>query len=47
MPKKIVGETIIVEGKDSGQVSGGRIRREFKKDIPQDIQFNATGIKVL
>ncbi len=47
MPKKIVGQTIIVEGKDAGQVSGGRKRRELKNDVSQDIQFNATGVKVL
>ena len=47
VPKKIVGRKIIVEGIDAGQISGGRKRRDVKKDAQQDIQFAATGIKVI
>jgi hypothetical protein len=47
VPKKIVGRKIIVEGMDSGQISGGRKRKDLKKDAQQDIQFAATGIKVI
>ena len=47
VPKEIVGRTITVEGKDAGQISGGRKRRDVKKDAQQDIQFAATGIKVI
>ncbi len=47
IPQKIVGRKIIIEGIDGGQISGGRKRREVKKDAQQDIQFAATGIKVI
>ena len=47
VPKEIVGRKIIVEGIDAGQISGGRKRRDVKKDAQQDIQFAATGIKVI
>ncbi len=47
LPREIEGRTIIVEGKDAGQISGGRKRRDVKKDAQQDIQFAATGIKVI
>ena len=47
VPKEIKGHTIIVEGKDAGQISGGRKRRDVIKDAQQDIQFAATGIKVI
>ena len=47
VPKTIVGRKIIVEGKDAGQVSGGRKRKDVKKDAQQDIQFAATGIMVI
>ena len=47
VPKKIVGRKIIVEGIDAGQISGGRKRRDVKKDYQKDIQFAATGIKVI
>ena len=47
VPKKIVGRKIIVEGIDAGQISGGRKRRDVKKDAQQDIQFAATGLKII
>ncbi|MGZ8554401.1 MAG: hypothetical protein ACXWV8_13400 [Chitinophagaceae bacterium] len=47
VPKKIVGRKIIVEGIDAGQISGGRKRRDMKKDAQQDIQFAATGLKII
>ena len=47
VPQKIVGRKIIIEGIDGGQISGGRKRRDVKKDAQQDIQFAATGIKVI
>ena len=47
VPKEIVGKTITVEGKDAGQISGGRKRKDVKKDAQQDIQFAATGIKII
>jgi hypothetical protein len=43
VPKEIAGKTIIVEGKDVGQISGGRKRR----DVQPGIQFAATGILVM
>jgi len=47
VPKKIAGRKIIVEGKDAGQISGGRKRKDAKKDDQKDIQFAATGIMVI
>lgn len=47
VPQKIVGRKIIVEGIDAGQISGGRKRKDIKKDAQQDIQFAATGIKII
>ena len=47
VPKEIVGRKIIVEGIDAGQISGGRKRKDVKKDYQKDIQFAATGIKVI
>ena len=47
IPQKIVGRKIIIEGIDGGQISGGRKRRDVKKDAQQDIQFAATGIMVI
>jgi hypothetical protein len=47
VPREIEGHTIIAEGKDAGQISGGRKRRDVKKDAQQDIQFAATGLKVI
>jgi hypothetical protein len=47
VPKEIEGHTIIIEGRDAGQISGGRKRRDMKKDYQKDIQFAATGIMVI
>ncbi len=47
VPQKIVGRKIIIEGIDGGQIAGGRKRRDIKKDAQQDIQFAATGIKII
>jgi hypothetical protein len=47
LPKKIVGQTIIIECRDASQVSNVRKRKDLKNDVQQDFQFNATGIKVL
>ena len=45
VPKKIAGRKIIVEGMES--VGMIRERRTVKKDYQKDIQFVATGIKVI
>jgi hypothetical protein len=47
VPKKIKGHSIMIEGKDAGQISGGRKRRDIKKEYQQGIQFAATGIKII
>jgi len=47
VPNEIVGTKVIVEGKDAGQISGDRKRRDTKKEYQKDIQFAATGIKVI
>ena len=47
VPKEIKGHTIIVEGKDAGQISGGRKRKDIKKDYQKDIQLAAMGIMVI
>ncbi|WP_462219796.1 DUF4920 domain-containing protein [Ferruginibacter sp.] len=47
VPQKIVGRKIIIEGKDAGQIAGGRKRKDIKKDAQPDIQFTATGIKII
>lgn len=45
VPKEIVGKTITVEGIDL--VSFPRKRKTANKDYQQEIQFAATGIKVI
>ncbi|MEO5563094.1 MAG: DUF4920 domain-containing protein [Chitinophagaceae bacterium] len=47
VPKAIVGHMILIEGKGAGTISGGRKRRDMNKDPQQDIQFAATGIKII
>lgn len=47
IPKEILGHTIIVEGRDAGNISGGRKRRDVKKEYQKDIQVAATGIIVI
>ncbi|HSU27147.1 MAG TPA: hypothetical protein VLJ68_02120 [Chitinophagaceae bacterium] len=52
VPKAIVGKIITVQGKDAGQISGIRdpsirVIKDVTKDPQQDIQFAATGIKII
>jgi hypothetical protein len=46
VPRTIEGRIITVEGKDAGQISG-RKRRDIKNEYRNDIQFAATGIKLI
>ena len=45
VPKEIVGKRIIIEGIEPAKLI--RERRTVKKDYQKDIQFAATGIKVI
>jgi len=47
VPKEILGKQIMVQGKDSGQISGDRKRRDAEKHYQKDIQFAASGIMVI
>ena len=46
VPKGIVGRNILIEGLDLVGM-GGRKRKTVKNDYQKDIQFAATGIKVI
>lgn len=47
VPKAILGKQITVQGKDSGEISGDRRRREVEKGSQKDIQFIASGIMII